>query len=86
VAMAGDGVQALKQADLGIAMGSGSQASRPVARIVLLDRTFAAVPQVLAEAGTDRIAHRHGRRAGAAVRLPPHPPDLLPADPAPADP
>ncbi|MEO6123837.1 MAG: cation-translocating P-type ATPase [Ilumatobacteraceae bacterium] len=52
VAMTGDGVNdvlALKDSDCGIAMASGSAATRAVAQLVLLDSTFSSLPSVLSE-------------------------------------
>lgn len=65
VAMTGDGVNdvlALKDADIGVSMGSGSSATRAVARFVLLDNSFAVFPEVVAEgrrviANVERVAN-----------------------------
>lgn len=65
VAMTGDGVNdvlALKDADIGVAMASGSQATRGVAQVVLTDNRFEQMPTVVAEGR--RVVNNIERVAG----------------------
>ena len=50
VAMTGDGINdilALKRSDCGIAMGSGSDATKAVSKFVLLDSKFSSLPEIV---------------------------------------
>ena len=77
VAMTGDGVNdvlALKDSDMGIAMGSGSSASRAVAQLVLLDNQFKILPRVLKEGrrvinNIERVSNLFITKATYAVLL-----------------
>jgi cation-transporting ATPase E len=67
-------VLALKDADMGIAMGSGSEATRSVAQLVLLDDRFGTLPRVLAEGrrvinNIERVANLFITKATYAVLL-----------------
>jgi cation-transporting P-type ATPase E len=77
VAMTGDGVNdvlALKDADLGISMGSGSEATRAVADLVLTDNAFSSLPTVVDEGrkvinNVERVSNLFVTKAAYAVLL-----------------
>ena len=77
VAMTGDGVNdvlALKDADLGISMGSGSEATRAVADLVLTDNAFSSLPTVVNEGrkvinNVERVSNLFVTKAAYAVLL-----------------
>ena len=77
VAMTGDGVNdvlALKDADLGISMGSGSEATKAVADLVLTDNAFASLPVVVNEGrkvinNVERVSNLFITKAAYAVLL-----------------